>query len=117
MIASITAPAGDTILDGVTRDSVGALLGDMGLNWVEDHPAIATIIADAHSGKLKEVFACGTAAVVTPVGTIHYQGADHTIGDGGEGPLTEKLRTTVCGIHDGNSEHHSEWVFKVPAAE
>ena len=113
----ITAPAGDTILDGVTRDSVGTLLGDMGLNWVEDHPAIATIIADANSGKLKEVFACGTAAVVTPVGTIHYQGADHTIGDGGEGPLTEKLRTTVCGIHDGNSEHHPEWVFKVPAAE
>ena len=109
----ITAPAGDTILDGVTRDSVGILLQDMGLNWVQEHPAIAEIITDAHSGKLKEVFACGTAAVVTPVGVIHFQGADHTIGGGGEGPLTEKLRKMLCGIHAGTSERHPEWIFKV----
>ncbi len=110
----VTAPAVDTILHGVTRASVGTLLGDFGLNWVEEHPAIAQIMADAHSGKLKEVFACGTAAVVTPVGVIHYQGTDHTIGDGNEGPLTSKLRQTLTGIHDGNSERHPEWVFKVP---
>ena len=109
----ITAPAGDTILDGVTRDSVGILLQDMGLNWVQEHHAIAEIVTDAHSGKLKEVFACGTAAVVTPVGVIHFQGADHTIGGGGEGPLTEKLRKMLCGIDAGTSERHPEWIFKV----
>ncbi|MCP4573504.1 MAG: branched-chain amino acid aminotransferase [bacterium] len=110
----ITAPAGDTILDGVTRDSVGVLLGDTGRTWVEEHPAIAEIIADAHSGKLKEVFACGTAAVVTPVGTIHFQGEDHQIADGGEGPITKEMRETLCGIHAGDSEHHPEWIHKVP---
>lgn len=110
----ITAPTGDTILDGVTRDSVGILLKDLGYNWVEEHPAIAEIIEDAHSGKLKEVFACGTAAVVTPVGLIHFQGADHRIAGGQEGPLTEKLRKTLTGIHTGGSELHPEWLRVVP---
>jgi len=48
------------------------------------------------------------------VGTIHFQGADHTIGDGNEGPLTNKLRVALTGIHSGGSERHPEWVFKVP---
>jgi branched-chain amino acid aminotransferase len=113
----VTAPAGDTILDGVTRDSVGALLGDFGHTWVEEHPPIAEIIADAHSGKLKEVFACGTAAVVTPVGVIRYQGEDHTIGDGGEGPVTLQMRETLCGIHAGTSERRPEWIHIVPQHE
>ncbi len=112
----ITAPAGDTILDGVTRDSVGQLLKDMDLNWVEEHPSIAEIIEDAHSGKLKEVFACGTAAVVTPVGIMHYQGHDHQIADGGEGPLTLKLRELLCAIHAGESGLHPEWIHVVPEA-
>ena len=110
----ITAPTGDTILNGVTRDSVGVLLGDMGVRWVEEPPAIAQIIEDSHSGKLKEVLACGTAAVVTPVGVIHFQGSDHQIGNGNEGPLTLKLRQTLTGIHAGNSPLHPEWVRVVP---
>jgi len=112
----ITAPAGDTILDGVTRDSVGQLLKDMDLNWVEDHPAIAEIIEDAHSGKLKEAFACGTAAVVTPIGIMHYQGHDHQVADGAEGPLTLKLREMLCAIHAGESGLHPEWIHEVPGA-
>jgi len=113
----LTAPTGNTILNGVTRDSVGILLKDMGYNWVEEAPDIAEICEDSHTGKLKEVLACGTAAVVTPVGVIHYQGADHRIGDGKEGELTRKLRVTLTGIHAGNSEHHPEWVHVVPVSE
>jgi branched-chain amino acid aminotransferase len=113
----ITAAAGDTILNGVTRDSVGTLLGDRGNNWAEEPPNIDQICEDAHTGKLKEVFACGTAAVVTPVGVIHYKGADHQIGDGKEGELTHELRVTLTGIHAGNSEHHPEWVHVVPVFE
>lgn len=112
----ITAPTGDTILNGVTRDSVGVLLQDMGHKWVEAPPAIDQIIEDSHSGKLKEVFACGTAAVVTPVGVIHFKGADHTIGDGGEGPLTLKLRQTLTGIHASGSTKYAQWVHVVPTA-
>ncbi len=110
----VTAPTGDTILDGVTRDSVGILLRDFGHRWIEEHPAIAAICADADSGKLKEVFACGTAAVVTPVGVIHYAGRDHRVADGQEQPVTRRLRETLCQIHAGGSALHPEWIFKVP---
>lgn len=110
----ITAPTGDTILDGVTRDSIGILAEDFGYNWVEERPAVAQVCADADSGKLKEAFACGTAAVVTPIGVMHFQGADHQVADGTEQSITRRLRETLCGIHDGNSEHHPEWIHKVP---
>ena len=111
----VTAPAGDTILRGVTRESVGTLLGDLDIKWVEEHPAIAQVIADSHSGKLKEVFACGTAAVVTPVGVIHFKGEDHTIGEGREGPLTRQLREILTGIHARGSKTHPEWIHVVPS--
>ena len=54
--------------------------------------------------------------MVTPVGVMHYQGSDHQIGDGNEGPLTLKLRETLCGIHAGNSDLHPEWIHQVPEA-
>jgi branched-chain amino acid aminotransferase len=110
----ITAPTGETILDGVTRDSIGILCKDFGYNWVEEHPVVADVCADAESGKLKEAFACGTAAVVTPIGEMHFGGKGHQVADGQEGPITQKLRETLCGIHDGNSEYHPEWVHLVP---
>lgn len=109
----ITAPAGDTILHGVTRDSVGVLCDDFGLNWIETSPKIKDLCRDAESGELLEAFSCGTAAVVTPIGVMHYQGRDFTIGDGGEGPSTRKLRETLCGIHEGSNGQHPEWIVKV----
>ena len=109
----ITAPVGDTILNGVTRDSVGILCGDFGYNWIETPPKIKEICDDAESGKLLEAFACGTAAVVTPIGKIHYGGKEYTISGNEEGPVTNKLRETLCSIHNGNSEFHSEWVTKI----
>jgi branched-chain amino acid aminotransferase len=81
---------------------------------VEEHPAIATLCTDAGSGQLKEVFACGTAAVVTPVGIVHCGGQDHKIGDGQEGSVTRRFRETLCEMHYGNSELHPEWIHKVP---
>jgi len=113
----VTAPTGDTILAGVTRDSVGVLCKDFGYNWVEKSPVITEVCADADNGTLKEVLACGTAAVVTPVGVINYDGVDHQIGNGAEGSVTEKLRVTLCGIHEGNHELHPEWIHHVPGKD
>ena len=55
--------------------------------------------------------------MVTPVGIIHYQGEDHQIGDGNEGELTRALREALCGIHEGNSDLHPEWVYRVPVGQ
>jgi len=109
----ITAPVGDTILNGVTRDSVHHLCDDFGYNWVEQAPVIAEICADAQSGKLREAFACGTAAVVTPIGIMHFQGKDYQVGDGQEGDVTKKLRESLCEIHTGRSKLHPEWITEV----
>ena len=113
----ITAPVGDTILNGVTRDSVGHLCTDFDFNWVEVPPVIAEICTDAESGKLLEAFACGTAAVVTPIGVIHFQGKDYQVGHGQEGEVTRKLRTSLCEIHTGDSALHPEWIEEVPKFE
>jgi branched-chain amino acid aminotransferase len=66
---------------------------------------------------LKEAFACGTAAIVTPIGKIHSRGEDVTIGDGREGPVTRTLRETVGAIHAGESDQHPEWLHHVPARD
>jgi branched-chain amino acid aminotransferase len=110
----VTAPTGDTILDGVTRDSVSVLTQDFGYRWVEERTSVEKICSDNKSGELKEIFACGTAAVVTPVGMLNYGGIDHMIGDGTEGPLTKRLREALGEIHTGNSKRHPEWISRVP---
>lgn len=112
----LTAPLGDTILAGVTRDSIAQLCGDFQIPWVESPPIIATICADAASGKLKECFACGTAAVVTPVGSITHLGHEAIIGGGQEGPVTRRLRESLWEIHTGTSANHPEWIHRVPSS-
>ena len=113
VVTAPTMPEADTILAGVTRDSVGTLVKEMELQWVEQAPVLAEVMADAQSGALKEAFACGTAAIVTPIGKIHSRGRDVTIGDGAEGPVTRQLRDTVGAIHAGESELHPEWLRHV----
>jgi branched-chain amino acid aminotransferase len=113
VITAPIMPESDTILAGVTRDSIGALVEEHGLTWVEESPVLSRVLEDAEKGDLKEAFACGTAAIVTPIGKIHSRGRDHVIGDGEEGPVTEHLRTTLGAIHAGESEMHPEWVHKV----
>jgi len=113
----ISAPLSDTILHGVTRESVGVLCRESGLNWVETPPVVADICNDADSGRLLEAFACGTAAVVTPIKSLFFQGAEHVVGDGGEGAVTAMLRKTLCSIHTGTSKRHPEWIERVPQFE
>ena len=114
VVTAPVMPKSDTILAGVTRDSVGQMVRDRGLRWVEESPVLAEILADAASGALQEVFSCGTAAVVTPVGKIHAGSRDVTIGNGAEGPLTRELREALSAIHAGESEEHAEWRHPVP---
>ena len=77
---------------GVTRDSMLTLARDMGLTVREEPYAIEQWKADAESGRLTEAFACGTAAVVTPIGSVKGRTASFTIGGQSTGPLTQRLR-------------------------
>ena len=69
--------------------------------------------ADAASGRLREVFACGTAAVITPVGEVKARTGDFTVGDGAPGPLTMRLRESLLDIQHGRVADTRGWLHRV----
>jgi branched-chain amino acid aminotransferase len=109
----ITPPADGTILEGITRDSVLTLARAQGLNVREERYAVDQWRADAESGRLVEVFACGTAAVVTPVGTVKSTQGDFTIGAGGAGQITQQIRTKLVDIQRGATPDTHGWVQRI----
>lgn len=109
----ITPPLTGTILPGITRNSLMALLTEQGLTVSEAPYSIDQWRADAESGHLVEVMACGTAAVVTAVGTVAGPDGAFTIGAGGIGQTTAKLRETLVGIQTGQIADSHGWVMRV----
>jgi len=105
----ITPALSGSILSGITRDSVMTLCRDWGF-VVEERPlSIDEVVAAHRAGTLEEVFGTGTAAVITPVGTLRYRDEVMTIADGGIGSLSGKLYDTVTGIQRGELEDKHSW--------
>ncbi|MDD3799872.1 MAG: branched-chain amino acid aminotransferase [Novosphingobium sp.] len=109
----VTPPLTGTILPGITRNSLLTLARDEGLDVHEERYSLQQWQADAASGKLVEAFACGTAAVVTPVGTLADHDGEIVIGSGGPGQLTQKFRDRLVGIQRGTIEDKHGWVMKL----
>jgi len=106
----VTPPLSGTILPGITRDCLIALAREEGLVVREEPYSINQWQEDASSGKLVETFACGTAAVVTAVGRVEGREVDFTIGSGGPGQLTSKLRERLVAIQRGTAPDRHGWV-------
>ncbi|MXP46215.1 branched-chain amino acid aminotransferase [Altererythrobacter luteolus] len=109
----ITPPLTGTILPGITRNSLIQLLREEGLTVREEPYSIDQWRDDAKSGKLLETMACGTAAVVTPVGTVAGGDGEFTIGSGGPGQITSKIREKLVGIQRGTVDDTHGWVMKL----
>jgi branched-chain amino acid aminotransferase len=109
----VTPPLTGSILPGITRESVITLAREDGLDVREQPVAFADWQADAASGRLREVFACGTAAVLTPIGAVRATDGDFTIADGGIGPVTSRLRQALVDIQRGRVEDKHGWVHRV----
>ena len=109
----VTPPLGGTILPGVTRDSVLQLASHWGMNAVERPISIEEVVEGCKSGSLKEMFATGTAAVISPVGVISYKGEDLQIADGNTGELSQKLYDEITGIQYGRKEDPFGWRFRL----
>ena len=118
----ISTPAlTDTILAGITRDSLITLARDHGYT-VEERPiAIDELLAGISSGRVEEVFACGTAAVTTPISVIGHGGKDYTVADGTAGEATKALFRALTSIQYGRSEDPYGWApvvrHSVPAGK
>ena len=109
----LTPPLGGTILPGVTRDAILTLARKDGRNVREERYSIDQWRADAASGRLRETFACGTAAVVTPIGEIKSSAGDFVIGNGEGGSVTDGLKARLVGIQRGDAADEFGWVHKV----
>ena len=109
----ITTPLAGTILPGITRDSVLALLRKWGMNVSERRLKISEVLKAGEEGRLQEVFATGTAAVISPVGKLVFEDKAFTIGNGGVGDLANKLYATLYGIQTGKVEDDMGWTVSL----
>lgn len=110
----LTPPLGGTILPGITRNSLITLAGAAGLRVREEAYSFQQLREDAASGRLREAFACGTAAVVTPIGKFKFSGGEVVIGDGAHaGATTKALKDKLVQIQRGQSADPYGWVHRV----
>jgi len=108
-----TPPLTGTLLPGITRDALLTLAPELGIPASEDRISVADWRSGCGSGEITEVFACGTAAVITPVGTIKGATGSWMVGDGNPGPVTMRLREELLGIQYGHRPDPHGWVHKI----
>jgi len=102
-----------SLLPGITRDSLLKLAPTFGIDTTEGRISVSEWRDGNASGELAEVFACGTAAVITPVGTVDSTSGGWTIGDGTPGPVSQRLKSELIGIQYGHKPDPFGWIYKV----
>lgn len=102
-----------SLLPGITRDSLLTLAADLGYRVEEGRISVDEWRSAAASGELTEVFACGTAAVITPVGTVKARTGQWTIADGQAGPITKRLRSALLAIQTGAAPAPHGWLTRM----
>lgn len=105
----VTPPLTGSILPGVTRLSVIELGRDLGYEVKEERLDINEILADIDSGKITEVFGCGTAAVIAPVGKFGFAGKEYMINDYQVGAVSTHLYQELTGIQYGRLPDRFNW--------
>jgi len=108
----LTPPLG-TILPGITRDSIITLAKAAGTPVREEAYSIDQWRKDAASGRLKEAFACGTAAVISPIGKVCSANGDFLISGGAAGPVAMGIRKKLVDIQYGRVPDPHNWIKKV----
>lgn len=109
----ITPSLDGTILPGITRDSVLHIARSWGMKVSERRISLDEVISALESGKLKEIFATGTAAVISPVGKLAHHGKTYVISGCKVGPLSQKLYDHIVGIQYGKIPDPYGWMERV----
>jgi branched-chain amino acid aminotransferase len=109
----VTSPLTGTLLPGVTRDSLLKLAADMGYGVEERSVSVEEWREGCADGSVAEAFACGTAAVITPVGEVRSAHGGWKVAGGAAGPITMKLREALVAIQRGNAPDTHHWMHQV----
>ncbi|TQK51641.1 branched chain amino acid aminotransferase [Streptomyces sp. SLBN-118] len=109
----VTPELTGSLLAGITRDSLLNLAKDLGYESEESRVSIDQWKADTENGTLTEVFACGTAAVITPVGLVKSAGGEWKQSGGQPGEVTLKLRKALLDIQTGKAEDVHGWTHQL----
>ncbi|RPF20290.1 branched-chain amino acid aminotransferase [Myceligenerans xiligouense] len=110
---TVHTPELGSILEGITRKSIIQLARDRGHEVVERRIPARELVSGLESGQVKEFFACGTAAVVTPIGRLASSDFDVQVGGGEPGELTMALRAELTDIQYGRSEDRHGWMTRL----
>jgi len=102
-----------TLLPGITRDSILTVAKDLGYKVEEGMLSVEDWKSGVESGEITEIFACGTAAVVSPIGAAKSAQGTWQTGDGNPGPITMAIRETLLGIQHGTIEDKHGWNVRV----
>lgn len=106
----VTPELSGSLLPGVTRSSLLELAREDGATVTERRISTEEMEKEVAAGHLTEVFACGTAAVITPVGTVKHEGGTYDIGDGSPGAVTQQLRDRLTAIQRGAAPDPHGWM-------
>ena len=109
----ITPELNGSILEGVTRDSILTLAAEFGLTPVERRIGIQELLDGIGAGHVTELFACGTAAVITPIGTLRDARGGYAVGSGETGETTAALRKNLLDIQYGRAQDTHHWLRRV----
>ena len=102
-----------TLLPGIVRDSLLELAPSLGLSVEQGRICTDEWQQGCADGSISEVFACGTAAVIAPVGHVKSAGASWTVGDGAAGPVTMRLRAALLDLQYGRAVDPHSWMHPV----
>ncbi len=109
----VTPELTGALLPGVTRSSILQVADDLGIDAEEERISIDDWREGNADGSITEVFACGTAAVVTPVGKVRWSRGEWTVGDGNPGAITVRLREHLLNLQHGRTEDTHSWMHEL----
>lgn len=109
----VTPALSGSLLPGITRKSLLTLAGELGYRVEEGRISVDDWQEGNADGSLTEVFACGTAAVITPVGSVRSAAANWTVGDGQPGEVTMRLRKLLLDVQTGAVEDTHGWMRRL----
>ena len=112
----VTPSLTGTLLPGITRDSLLTIAADLGIRANEERISVDDWRDGCANGDITEVFACGTAAVITPVGQAKSRNGSWQVGSGESGPVTMRLRQALLDIQTGEAHDKHAWLHPIVSA-